>query len=55
VGGRADNRRRALALRIPAQRLASAEEVAATVVYLASADAAYVTGANFPVAGGEVM
>lgn len=50
-----DNRRRALALRIPAQRLATAREVAATVVYLAGPDAAYVTGANFPVAGGEVM
>jgi 3-oxoacyl-[acyl-carrier protein] reductase len=50
-----DSRRRALSLRIPAQRLATAEEVAATVVYLASNEAAYVTGANFPVAGGEVM
>ena len=50
-----DNRRRALGLRIPAQRLASPEEIAATVVYLASNEAAYVTGANFPVAGGEVM
>jgi 3-oxoacyl-[acyl-carrier protein] reductase len=51
----AESRRRALSLRIPAQRLATAEEVAATVVYLASNEAAYVTGANFPVAGGEVM
>ncbi|MDQ3065748.1 MAG: SDR family oxidoreductase [Actinomycetota bacterium] len=50
-----DNRRRAMGLRIPAQRLATAEEVAATVVYLASNEASYVTGANFPVAGGEVM
>jgi 3-oxoacyl-[acyl-carrier protein] reductase len=50
-----DNRRRALGLRIPAQRLPSAEEVAATIVYLASNEASYVTGANFPVAGGEVM
>ena len=50
-----DSRRRALGLRIPAQRLPSPEEVAATVVYLAGPEAAYVTGANFPVAGGEVM
>jgi 3-oxoacyl-[acyl-carrier protein] reductase len=48
-------RTRAIGLRIPAQRLASAEEVAATVLYLVSREAAYVTGANFPVAGGEVM
>jgi 3-oxoacyl-[acyl-carrier protein] reductase len=50
-----DTRRRALSLRIPAQRLASADEVAAMVVHLAGNDAAYVTGANFPIAGGEVM
>jgi 3-oxoacyl-[acyl-carrier protein] reductase len=53
--GVSDNRRRALSLRIPAQRLAAADEVAATVLHLAGNDAAYVTGANFPVAGGEVM
>lgn len=50
-----DNRRRALTLRIPARRLASAEEVAETVVYLCGNESAYVTGTNFPVAGGEVM
>ena len=50
-----DSRRRALTLRIPARRLPSAEEVAETVVYLASNEAAYVTGTNFPIAGGEVM
>jgi 3-oxoacyl-[acyl-carrier protein] reductase len=50
-----ENRRRGLALRIPAQRLASPEEVAETIVYLAGPGAGYVTGANFPVAGGEVM
>jgi 3-oxoacyl-[acyl-carrier protein] reductase len=53
--GTSESRRRALGLRIPAQRLATAEEVASTVLYLASNEAAYVTGANFPVAGGEVM
>jgi len=50
-----ESRRRALGMRIPAQRLASPDEVAATVLYLAGNEAAYVTGANFPVAGGEVM
>lgn len=50
-----DSGRRALSLRIPARRLPGPEEVAAAVVYLASNEAAYLTGANFPLAGGEVM
>ena len=50
-----DNRRRALALSVPAQRLASPEEVAATILFLLGEDGSYVTGANLPVAGGEVM
>ncbi len=49
-----DNRRRAMAMSIPAKRLAGPEEVAATVLFLIS-EGAYVTGANLPVAGGEVM
>ena len=53
--GTADNRRRALAMGIPARRLADPEEVAGAVVYLAGNEAGYVTGANLPVAGGEVM
>jgi NAD(P)-dependent dehydrogenase (short-subunit alcohol dehydrogenase family) len=48
-------RLRALTLKIPARRLPSAQEVADTVVYLVGNEAAYVTGTNFPVAGGEVM
>lgn len=50
-----ETRRRALALKIPTQRLAGPEEVAAAVVFLLGADGAYITGANLPVAGGEVM
>jgi 3-oxoacyl-[acyl-carrier protein] reductase len=50
-----DTRRRALALSVPAQRLASPEEVAATIMFLLGEEGSYVTGANLPVAGGEVM
>lgn len=53
--GESDTRRRALALSVPVQRLASPEEVAATVLFLVGSEGAYVTGANLPVAGGEVM
>ena len=52
--GTSDSRRRAIAMSLPAQRLASPEEVAATVLFLIG-EGAYVTGANLPVAGGEVM
>jgi 3-oxoacyl-[acyl-carrier protein] reductase len=50
-----ESRRRALALKIPSQRLASPQEVAAAVMFLIGADGAYINGANLPVAGGEVM
>jgi 3-oxoacyl-[acyl-carrier protein] reductase len=50
-----DTRRRALAMRLPAQRLATPDEVADSVVFLSSSEAGYITGANVPVAGGEVM
>jgi 3-oxoacyl-[acyl-carrier protein] reductase len=50
-----ETRRRALALKIPTQRLASPEEVAAAIMFLLGEEGAYVTGANLPVAGGEVM
>jgi len=50
-----DSRRRALAMSVPAQRLASPEEVAATIMFLLGEEGSYVTGANLPVAGGEVM
>ena len=50
-----ESRLRALALRIPARRLAAAEDVARVVLFLASHEAGYLTGINLPVAGGEVM
>jgi 3-oxoacyl-[acyl-carrier protein] reductase len=53
--GEPERRRRALALSIPAQRLAGPDEVAATVLFLIGEEGGYVTGANLPVAGGEVM
>ncbi|MDZ7385544.1 MAG: SDR family oxidoreductase [candidate division KSB1 bacterium] len=44
--------RQELANRIPAGRLASPEEVANAVLFLASSAAAYITGTNLEVAGG---
>lgn len=40
---------------IPMQRLGDAEEVAAAVVFLASEDASYITGATIDVNGGRYM
>lgn len=40
---------------VPLKRMATAEEVAATVVFLASDDAGYITGALIPVDGGLGM
>ncbi|MBZ9935129.1 3-oxoacyl-[acyl-carrier-protein] reductase [Mesorhizobium sp. BR1-1-16] len=41
--------------RVPAKRLGSGEDIAAAVVYLASAEAAYVTGQTLHVNGGMAM
>lgn len=45
----------AMLSQIPAGRLGMPEEIAAAVAYLASEDAAYVTGATLPVNGGMYM
>lgn len=50
-----DDRISALKDAVPLGRLASPEEVAGTIVFLASADAAYITGAVIPVDGGLGM
>ena len=50
-----EEQRDALAKQIPLGRLGSAEEVAAAVVFLASASAAYITGETLHVNGGMYM
>ncbi len=50
-----EDRRQAILAGIPLGRYASAGEVAAAVGFLASADAAYITGAVIPVDGGLGM
>ena len=51
-GGEPD-RARLMAPMVPMQRAGSAEEVAASIVWLLSADASYTTGAILDVAGGR--
>jgi len=51
----ADMQKTALMTRIPAGRLGAAADVAAAVVYLASAEAGYVTGQTLHVNGGMAM
>lgn len=55
TGRSADEARAALAKANPQGRLVSPEEVADTVLWLASEGAAAITGQAIPVAGGEVM
>ena len=50
-----EEQREALAAQIPLGRLGSAEEIAATVVFLASPAAAYITGETIHVNGGMYM
>jgi 3-oxoacyl-[acyl-carrier protein] reductase len=50
-----DKQRDAILSTIPAGRLGSGEEIAAAVVYLASSEAAYVTGQTLHVNGGMAM
>ena len=50
-----DKQREAILTRVPAARLGTADDIAAAVVYLASPEAAYVTGATIHVNGGMAM
>jgi 3-oxoacyl-[acyl-carrier protein] reductase len=50
-----DGRRAAILAQVPLGRLASADEVAGVVAFLAGDDAAYITGAVIPVDGGLGM
>ena len=50
-----DDQKTALLSRVPCARLGHADEIAAAVAYLASDEAAYVTGATIHVNGGMVM
>ena len=50
-----ESQKSALLTRVPAGRLGHAEEIAATVAFLASDEAAYITGATLHVNGGMAM
>ena len=50
-----DTQREAILQMVPASRLGSGADVAAAVVYLASDEAAYVTGQTLHVNGGMAM
>jgi NAD(P)-dependent dehydrogenase (short-subunit alcohol dehydrogenase family) len=50
-----DTARAAIAARVPMGRMATAEEVAAAIAFLASDDASYMTGVAMPVDGGRTV
>jgi 3-oxoacyl-[acyl-carrier protein] reductase len=50
-----DEQKGRILTQIPAGRMGSAQEIAAAVLYLASAEAGYVTGATLHVNGGMAM
>jgi 3-oxoacyl-[acyl-carrier protein] reductase len=50
-----DERMQAIIAAVPLERAATADEIAGAVAFLASADAAYITGAVLPVDGGLGM
>jgi 3-oxoacyl-[acyl-carrier protein] reductase len=50
-----DDQKKAILARVPADRLGTADEIAAGVVYLASDEAAYVTGQTLHINGGMAM
>ena len=47
-----DENKAALVSTVPIKRLAAPEEIAQVIVFVASADASYMTGASIPVDGG---
>jgi 3-oxoacyl-[acyl-carrier protein] reductase len=55
TGALNEKQRESILSRVPAGRLGRPGEVAAAVVYLASAEAAYVTGQTLHVNGGMAM
>lgn len=55
TGTLSDERRAALCEAVPLGRMASPDEIAASIAFLASPDAAYITGAVIPVDGGLGM